>query len=52
MLAMVMGQEELILHERYVCIALVLFARHMFGVVWTGYGINPTRAFSPYVTAA
>jgi aquaporin related protein len=30
-------------------IGLTLFSCHLFGVVWTGCGINPARAFGPSV---
>ncbi|PWN31222.1 uncharacterized protein FA14DRAFT_128527, partial [Meira miltonrushii] len=39
-------------HLEPVWIALVSFACHMFGVGWTGCGINPASAFGPHVTAA
>jgi aquaporin related protein len=36
-------------HLAPIGIGLVLLACHMFGVVWTGCGINPARAFGPSV---
>ncbi|UZJ55574.1 hypothetical protein CBS101457_004894 [Exobasidium rhododendri] len=32
-------------------IGLTLFGCHLFGVVWTGCGINPARAFGPSVVS-
>ncbi|PWN40743.1 aquaporin-like protein [Ceraceosorus guamensis] len=33
-------------------IGLTIFACHLFGVLWTGCGINPARAFGPSVVSA
>ena len=33
-------------------IGLTLLACHMFGVVYTGCGINPARSFGPSVVSA
>ncbi|CAO1632916.1 unnamed protein product [Jaminaea pallidilutea] len=39
-------------HLAPVGIGLVLLACHLFGVAWTGCGINPARAFGPAVISA
>lgn len=33
-------------------IGLALFSCHLFGVVWTGCGMNPARALGPSVVAS